>query len=407
VIFDESAQNHVCIVGAGPAGVVLALLLARQGIPVTLLEGQADFDRDFRGDTLHASSLEIFNQLGLAESILKLSLGKLEKLQFDSADSSIIIAEFTSLDTAYPYVALIPQEQLLNFLTEEAKKLPNYRLLMNAKVTDLIREENQTRGVVYKHEGQEKKISAYLTIGADGRGSTVRQKAGIKLGKTSPPMDVIWFKLPRDLDNVLGKAAEIRFGSGTMLVMIDRGDEWQMGFVVIKGSYKKLRESGMESFHNELLKLVPELKKSISVLKDWSQCAILSVVTGRVDQWYQPGLLLIGDAAHVMSPVGGVGINYAIHDAVAVANLLTEPLITGNVTESNLAKVQQQRERPIQFIQTVQAFIQKRIIASALKTDKPFQPPLPMRVMSNFSFFRKIMARVIAYGLRPEILKNV
>ena len=235
MIFDESAQNHVCIVGAGPAGVVLALLLARQGIPVTLLEGQADFDRDFRGDTLHASSLEIFNQLGLAESILKLSLGKLEKLQFDSADSSITIAEFTSLDTAYPYVALIPQEQLLNFLTEEAKKLPNYRLLMNAKVTDLIREENQTRGVIYKHEGQEKKISAYLTIGADGRGSTVRQKAGIKLGKTSPPMDVIWFKLPRDLDNVLGKAAEIRFGSGTMLVMIDRGDEWQMGFVVMKG----------------------------------------------------------------------------------------------------------------------------------------------------------------------------
>ena len=397
-------ENNVCIVGAGPAGVVLGLLLAKQGIQVTVLESQSDFDRDFRGDTLHASSLEIFDQLGLAESILKLSNGRLDKFKFDTADSKITIADFAMLETAFPFVALIPQEKFLGFLSDEASKIPGFQLLLNAKVTGLISDSDQIKGVFYKHEGQEKKLNACLTIGADGRGSTVRQKANIKLGKTSPPMDVIWFKLPHS-DDIAGQVAKIHFGSGSMLVMIDRGDEWQLGFVVIKGSYKSLREKGIEAFHNELLQLVPELEKSLHVITDWSQCAILSVVTGRVEKWYQPGLLLIGDAAHVMSPVGGVGINYAIQDAVATANLITGPLKKGNVTESDLAAVQQQRQRATRFIQTVQAFIQKRIIANALKTDKPFKPPLPIRILSRFSFFQRVTARVMAYGLKPEIIK--
>lgn len=395
--------NNICIVGAGPAGVVLGLLFARQGIPVTVLESQPDFDRDFRGDTLHASSLEIFDQIGMAESILKLSNGRLDKFKFDTADSKITIADFAMLETKFPFVALIPQEKFLDYLTEEAGKIPGFQLVLNAKVTGLITDNDQIKGVFYQHEGQEKRLNAYLTIGADGRGSTVRQKAGIKLGKTSPPMDVIWFKLPH-VDDISGQVAKIHFGSGTMLVMIDRGDEWQMGFVVIKGSFRSLREKGIEAFHNELLKLVPELEKSLHVINDWSRCAILSVVTGRVEKWYQPGLLLIGDAAHVMSPVGGVGINYAIQDAIAAANLLTGPLKKSNVTESDLAAVQQQREKATRFIQTVQAFIQKRIIANALKSDKPFKPPLPIRILSRFSFFRKTTARVMAYGLQPETI---
>jgi 2-polyprenyl-6-methoxyphenol hydroxylase-like FAD-dependent oxidoreductase len=402
---NESASNHVCIVGGGPAGVVLSLLLTRRGIPVTLLEGQADFDRNFRGDTLHASSLEIFEQLGLADSILKLSSGRVEKLEFNYENSTITIADFTRLKTAYPYVALIPQVKFLNLLVEEAAKVPEFRLIMNAKVNDLIRDENKVCGVVYKHDGQTRELRACLTIGADGRGSTIRQKGGLKLGKTSPPMDVVWFKLPRDKNTALGNAADIRFGSGTMLVMIDRGDEWQMGYVILKGSYKKLREAGMDGFHEELIKLLPEIESSLTNLQDWSQCAILSVVTGRVKQWYQPGLLLIGDAAHVMSPVGGVGINYAIHDAVAAANILTKPLANGNVNEDVLALVQQRREKPVSFIQTIQALIQKRIIAGALKSDKPFQPPLPVRLLSIFPFFQKRMARILAYGLQPEIIK--
>jgi 2-polyprenyl-6-methoxyphenol hydroxylase-like FAD-dependent oxidoreductase len=328
------------------------------------------------------------------------------KLQFNTVEGRITIADFTRLETAYPYVALIPQDRFLGFLVDEAKKLPSFRLLMNAKVHDVIRENGKISGVVYKNEGRVNEVRAYLTVGADGRGSTVRQKAGLILGKTSPPMDVIWFKLPRDRNTQLDSAAEIRFGSGTMLVMIDRGDEWQIGFVILKGSYKSVRESGMDSFHRELTKLAPHISTSLSELKEWSQCAYLSVVTGRVEQWYQPGLLLIGDAAHIMSPVGGVGINYAIHDAVAAANILIKPLIDKNVTELDLVDVQQRRERPIRFIQSVQTLIQKRIIASALKSDEPFRPPLPLRVMSKFPFFQAKMARIIAYGLTPETIKG-
>ncbi|MBI4006003.1 MAG: FAD-dependent oxidoreductase [Gammaproteobacteria bacterium] len=404
--FNESAPNHVCIVGAGPAGVVLSILLARRGIPVTLLEAQADFDRDFRGDTLHASAMEILDQMGLAEPVLKLCHARVDKFQLTSTEEKITMADFSCLDTLFPYVALIPQERFLTFMTEEAKKLPDFRLVMNAKVHDLIVENNKICGVTYMKDGKDHVVRASLTIGADGRGSRVREKAGIKLGKTTPPIDVIWFKLPRHQDNKTGNSTGGRFGTGVMLVMLDRGYEWQLGFVILKGSYKTLREAGMAAFHDELIKLAPELKSSISDLKDWSQCAILSVVTGRVNQWYKPGLLLIGDAAHVMSPVGGVGINYAIHDAVAAANALIEPLHKGNVTELDLADVQFRRERPIRFIQAVQSIIQRRIIANALKSDKPFRPPLLVRFMARFPFFQKKMARILAYGIQPETLQH-
>lgn len=248
-------------------------------------------------------------------------------------------------------------------------------------------------------------MNACLTIGADGRGSTVRQKAGIKLGKTSPPMDVLWFKLPKNTGDKADQAAAIHFGSGTMLVMIDRGNEWQMGFVLLKGTYKTIRDKGLPAFREELIKLAPGLKDTLHVIDDWTKCAILSVVTGRVEKWYQPGLLLIGDAAHVMSPVGGIGINYAIQDAVAAANLLTEPLVNGNVTELELAMVQQRRELATRCIQTIQTFIQKRIIANALKTDKPFKPPLPIRILSRFSIFQRVTARVMAYGFNHESIE--
>lgn len=404
--FNESAHNHVCIVGAGPAGVILSILLARQGIPVTLLEGQADFDRDFRGDTLHASSMEILDQMGLAESVLKLSHARVEKFQLTTPEDKITMADFSRLKTPFPYIALIPQERFLTFLTNEAKKNPNFRLIMNAKVHDLIMEDNKICGVIYMKDGRDHEVRACLTIGADGRGSRVREKAGIKLGKTTPPMDVIWFKLPRGQNTGSGNATGGRFGTGAMLAILDRGDEWQLGFVILKGSYKSLREEGMASFHDELIKLAPELKPVLTNLKDWSQCAILSVVTGRVDRWYKPGLLLIGDAAHVMSPVGGVGINYAINDAVAAANTLIDPLIKGTVTEMDLAEVQYRRERPIRFIQAVQSIIQRRIIANALTSGKPFRPPFLVRIMAGFSFFQKRLARIMAYGLQPETLKH-
>ena len=403
--YRDTAPNHVCVVGAGPAGVILSILLARQGIPVTLLEAQADFNREFRGDTLHASSLDILDQMGFAESVLNLCHARIGEFQLSSVANSITVADFSLLKASFPYVALIPQEKFLTYLAVEADKLPFFHRVMNAKVHDLIIKNNKICGVTCMRDGVIHKVHACLTIGADGRGSRVREKADLKLIKTTPPMDIIWFKLPKKHDLHGRNATGGRFGVGTLLAMLDRDHEWQLGFVILKGSYKLLREKGMEVFHDELLKLAPELKTSLQYLVEWSQCSILSVVTGRVDRWYKPGLLLIGDAAHVMSPVGGIGINYAIHDAVATANILIEPLLSGDIGETNLADVQKRRERPVRFIQAVQSIMQKQIIRSALKSGQPFNPPVILRFLAGFTAFRRIVAYMLAYGLQPELLK--
>ena len=403
----ETANNHVCIAGAGPAGVMLSILFARKGIPVTLLEAQADFDRDFRGDTLHASALEILEQMGLAQEVLALCHAKAPRFQIITTQDTITMADFSRLDSPYPYIALIPQARFLEFLTEEAKKFPNFTLIMNAKVHGLIIENDRVCGISYTKDGKAHEVRATLTVGADGRGSRTRELAGIKLGKTTPPMDVIWFKLPRPASFGDQNATSGRFGTGTILAILDRGNELQCGYVVIKGSYKSLREQGMQALHADITNLMPELKESVTELKDWSQCAILSVVTGRVERWHRPGLLLIGDAAHVMSPVGGVGINYAIHDAVAAANVLTTPLLKGTVSDDDLHAVQLRRERAIRFIQSVQSIIQRRIIASALNANAPFRPPLLVRILARYGFFQKRLARIMAYGLDPERVEHI
>ena len=405
-LFNEKVDNHVCIVGGGPAGVVLALILVRKGIPVTLIESQSDFDREFRGDTLHASSMEILDQLNLADPVLELCHSKIEKAEFRTENGLITLADFTHLETAYPYVALVPQARFLERLVEEAKRYPNFRIWMNATFTELLKRDNRIVGIRCVHDDESRSIPAHLVVAADGRNSAVRQQAGMELCRTSPPMDVLWFKLPRPENIDLSGGFQARFGSGTMLIMIDRGDQWQMGFIILKGSYREIRSAGIDTFRAQLTALAPGLKDTFSHLEDWSQCAILSVVTGRVERWYQPGLLLIGDAAHVMSPVGGVGINYAIQDAVSAANVLTPLLVKGTVSVNDLADVQRRREAAVDFMQKLQRFIQGRIIAAALKSVKPFQPPLPMRLLSKLSFFRKKFAQILAYGLHPELLDN-
>lgn len=404
--FDETAANHVCIVGGGPAGVVLALILARNGIPITLVEAQADFDRDFRGDTLHAFSMEVLEQLGLAGPVLELSNSKLEQAVLGTDGGLFPIADFSRLDTPYPYIALVPQARLLERLVEEASQYPNFRIWMNAAFTELLKTDGRTAGIRCVHDGEARNIPARLVVAADGRNSAVRQQAGIELCRTSPPMDVMWFKLPPLKHASWSGGFQARLGTGTMLAMLDRGDEWQMGFVILKGSYRDIRNAGIDVFREQLTGLVPRLKESFSHLRDWSQIAILSVVTGRVEKWHRPGLLLIGDAAHVMSPVGGVGINYAIQDAVSAANVLTPRLEQGTVSEQDLAEVQRRRESAVDFIQKLQRVIQNRIIAAALKSDRPFQPPLPMRLLSKIPFFRRKFAQVLAYGLKPELLDN-
>jgi len=256
--------------------------------------------------------------------------------------------------------------------------------------------------VLFKHNSGEHELKADLTIGADGRGSSIRRLAELKLEKTSPPMDVLWFTLPVPEALKGNDVVDVKIGYGTMLVNVNRGDYLQIGYIIMKGSYRELRERGIAYFHAGVRELVPELGETIEEIKDWSQLAILSVVTGRVSQWYKEGMLLIGDAAHVMSPVGGVGINYAIQDAVAAANLLAGPVKENSLTVDVLKTVQDRREKAIIFIQKVQSMVQRRIISSALKSDAPFKPPLPLKIISRIPFLQRRFAKLLAYGLQPE-----
>jgi len=404
---DIPDKTQVCIIGAGPAGVICAYLFALRGVSVVLLEGEKDFDREFRGDTLHASSLEILDQLGFADEILAQCNSKIANLKLNTSEHVLEIADFSGMDCKFPFVAIIPQEKFLSYIVKEAEKISGFTLHMGARVKELKKGNGKVTGIKFSKDGVEHELDCLLTIGADGRGSTARRLADMKLGKTSPPMDVIWFKVSIPENSGLTESVNGRIGSGTMVVLINRGDYIQAGYIIMKGSYKELREQGIEHFRNEIAALVPEITSTISEITDWSQCAILSVVTGRVEKWYQDGLLLIGDAAHVMSPVGGVGINYAIQDAVATANLLTDPIKENRLNITDLAKVQTRREPATKFIQKFQMFVQQRIISSALKSDKPFSPPLPLKVISSSSFMKKRVAKFLAYGRCPERVEGV
>lgn len=387
-------HTDCCIGGGGPAGVVLAYLLARKGIKVTLLELHMDFDRDFRGDTVHPSVLEIMDQLGLAARLHELRHTKLRQFNLQVGDDAPVTIDLSFLKTKFPYIMMLPQVHFLSFMIEEAKKFPGFELILGANVQELIREDGAVRGVLYReHEDDDwHEVRAPLTVGADGRSSRVRRLAGAEAIKTSPPMDVLWFRLPRRAGDPEGLAGRIR--NGHILVMLDRLEEWQIAFVILKGTYHQLREAGIEKLKSLVVETDPSLADRIDHLEDWKQVAMLSVESSRVKQWYQPGLLLVGDAAHVMTPVGGVGINYAIQDAVVAANVLHEPLKAGRLQTSDLRRVQRKRALPTRFIQAFQAVIQKRILANALRS-KQFKLPFFMRL----PFLNRIPARLLAFGL--------
>jgi 2-polyprenyl-6-methoxyphenol hydroxylase-like FAD-dependent oxidoreductase len=388
-------KTDCCIVGAGPAGVVLAFLLARKGISVTLLELHTDFDRDFRGDTIHPSVLEIMDDLGLAERLHKLRHTKLRRLNLQVGDGAGVTVDFDFLKTKFPYIMMLPQAHFLEFITEEARRFPSFNLIMGANVQELIREEGTVRGVRFREHDDDDwhEVRASLTVGADGRSSRIRRLSGMEPIKTSPPMDVLWFRLPRMPGDPGGIAG--RIGHGHILVMLDRMEEWQIAFVILKGSYHHIREAGLDELRRMIVDTAPELADRVGHLKEWKQVAMLSVESSRLRTWYQPGLLLIGDAAHVMTPVGGVGINYAIQDAVVAANVLTVPLKSGRLQTSDLARVQRKRALPTRFIQAFQAAIQKRILANALDASKPFKIPFFLRL----PFLRRIPARLVAFGV--------
>lgn len=393
-----------CVVGGGPGGAVLSLLLARQGIRVLLLEAHEDFDRDFRGDTLHPSVLEIMDELGLAERLHQLRHSKIQTFAFMTPDGPVTLADFRRLKTRFPYIMMVPQVQFLEMVTAEAGTFPNFQLRMGASAQELIEEQGVVRGLRYRSHDGWHEVRAPLVVGADGRSSRVRRLAGFVPIKTSPPMDILWFRLPRlEAD---GEGAMGRFGRGHIVVMLDRLNEWQMGYVILKGSLQEIREEGLEALRRSIRELAPELGDRVALLKDWKQLAVLSVESSRVPRWYKPGLLLIGDAAHVMSPVGGVGINYAIQDGVAAANLLAGPLKRGEVQLSDLEAVQRRRELPTRIIQRVQTLIQQNVITGALNPNVPFRLPLILRLILRTPVLRNIPARLIAYGFWPVHLKQ-
>lgn len=398
----DTQQTDCCIVGGGPAGVLLSLLLARQGISVTLLETHKDFDRDFRGDTIHPLTMEIMEELGLADRLLQLPHTKIDQLTLRTTEQDISFsADFRHLKTHYPYITIMPQARFLEFLIDEAKQYPNFRLVLGANVQELIEEDERIHGVRYRGQGGWHEVKALLTVGADGRNSRVRELAGLKpVQSSSTPMDVLWFRIPRQPEDGSGLNGQV--GKGRMLVLIDRSEQWQVAYIIPKGGYQQVRTEGLEKFRQNLVEVMPEFKDRAETIQDWRQIAFLTVESSFVPCWYRSGLLLIGDAAHVMSPVGGVGINYAIQDAVTTANLLTQPLKNKQIQDKDLAAVQRRREIPTRFIQAFQSLLQQRLIKSALDEQQTFKAPAFLRL----PLFRNLFPRIIGFGLFPVHLQD-
>lgn len=379
---------------------MLGLLLARAGVDVVVLEKHADFLRDFRGDTIHPSTLEVVHELGLLERLLTLTHQKVSRIKAQFGDLALTVADFSSLSTHCRFVAFMPQWDFLNFLAEEAARYSTFQLRRQADVTGLIEEEGSVVGLRANTTDGPVEVRADLVVGADGRHSIVRAKAGLSIEEFGAPMDVLWFRLSRrasDPGDPVG-----RFDAGRIFIMLNRGDYWQCGFVIPKGSRDQLQEQGLPAFCDAVAQLAPYMADRVGELRDWEPIKLLTVQVDRLRQWYRPGLLCIGDAAHAMSPVGGVGINLAIQDAVATANLLAAQLRDGRVTTEDLRRVQQRREWPTRMTQRAQLAIQDRVIRRVLTDRDRFSPPFAIRLLALVPFLCRIPARMIGLGFRPE-----
>jgi 2-polyprenyl-6-methoxyphenol hydroxylase-like FAD-dependent oxidoreductase len=391
---------HCCIAGGGPAGMMLGFLLARAGVSVLVLEKHADFLRDFRGDTIHPSTLEIMHELGVLGEFLQRPHQEAPTLSGQIGEESVEVANFTSLPTHCKFIAFMPQWDFLSFIAEHAQGYPSFRLEMQAEVDELIYDGGRVIGLRAKTPGGDLTVRADLVVGADGRHSTVREKAGLEVVDLGAPMDVLWMRLSRRLGDpgqTLG-----RFDAGRIFVMLNRGEYWQCAFVIPKGGFDDLRRRGLPAFRGEITRLAPYLRDRIDELSDWSDVKLLSVSVDRLRVWHRPGLLCIGDAAHAMSPVGGVGINLAIQDAVAAANILAAPLRHGVVSEDHIRAVQRRRELPTRATQAMQVFIQNRVIGRVLGSTGKLSTPLVLRMLRVIPFLTRIPARLIGLGFRPE-----
>jgi 2-polyprenyl-6-methoxyphenol hydroxylase-like FAD-dependent oxidoreductase len=398
-------EMHVrcCIVGGGPAGMVLAFVLARAGVDVVILEKHADFLRDFRGDTIHPSTLEVMHELGLLDAFLQRPHSKTRHLNAQIGDARLTIADFSHLPTRCKFLAFMPQWDFLNFFAEQAKRFPAFHLQMQAEVTELIQDGERIAGARANTPEGAVEVRADLTAGADGRSSTVREKAGLEVIDLGAPMDALWLRLsrrPGDPGQSFG-----RIDVGRILALIDRGDYWQCAYVIPKGAADEIRRRGLPSLHDEIATLIPFARDRVGDLGDWNDIKLLTVRVDRLRQWYRPGLLCIGDAAHAISPIGGVGINLAVQDAVAAANILASPLLQGAVATDQLRAVQRRRELPTRLTQRLQVFLQDRVIRRVLSTQRQPALPLLLRLMRRWPLLRRIPARVVGIGFRPEHVK--
>jgi 2-polyprenyl-6-methoxyphenol hydroxylase-like FAD-dependent oxidoreductase len=393
-----------CIVGGGPAGMMLGFLLARAGVDVVVLEKHADFLRDFRGDTIHPSTLELIHELGLLEEFLRRPHQQVRELAGQVGNNVFKIADFTHLPTHCKFLALMPQWDFLNFIVEQGRRYPRFQVTMQAQATDLIEQNGRIMGARARTSNGVMEVRAKLTVGADGRHSIVRDRAGLQVTDLGAPMDVLWMRIsrhPSDPGQSLGHVEP-----GRMFIMIDREDYWQCAFLIPKGAADEIRKQGIEQFRADIANLEPVLRDRVSELRDWNDVSLLTVRVDRLTRWWRPGLLCIGDAAHAMSPVGGVGINLAIQDAVAAANILAAKLAAGSPRDQDLQAVQQRRQFPTRATQRLQVMIQNNVISRILSSSRPVAVPWPLKLMQQWPRLRRIPARVIGIGFRPEHVRT-
>jgi 2-polyprenyl-6-methoxyphenol hydroxylase-like FAD-dependent oxidoreductase len=398
----QTVETTCCVVGGGPAGVMLGYLLARSGVAVTVLEKHKDFFRDFRGDTVHPSTLEVMYELDLLDDFLKVPHQQLTSVGGVYGDFPFTTGDFSTVPTHCKFVALMPQWDFLNFLSEKAKQFPGFSLRVQSDATDLIQDRGRVIGVVAQTPEGQVDVLADLVVGCDGRRSRIREAAGLPVQEFGVPIDVLWFRISRT-----GNDPEQLFGNinyGKVLILIPRGDYFQAGLIIRKGSFADIQQGGLEEFRKDIRRIAPYLGERVRELRDWEQIKLLSVQINRLRQWYRPGLLCIGDAAHAMSPAGGVGINLAIQDAVATANLLTQPLLQGRVTAAMLACVQQRREFPTRATQFIQVGMHKAL-ETVFRQSGPLKAPWQLKAVVQIPGLQRITARVVGVGILPEHVK--
>jgi 2-polyprenyl-6-methoxyphenol hydroxylase-like FAD-dependent oxidoreductase len=390
-----------CIVGGGPAGMMLGYLLGRAGIDVVVLEKHADFFRDFRGDTVHPSTLQVMDELGLIEGFLKLPHQRLQKMDGMFGGHSVRIADLGRLHVKYPFIAFMPQWDFLNFLRESGERFASLKVMMSTEAIDLIHDGDRIAGVKARTPDGVIDIDADLTIACDGRHSLVRERAGLEIEEIGAPMDVLWFRAGKRENE--SESLFARVDPGRMMVTFDRGDYWQCAYVIAKGQYDAVKARGLPALLDDIARMAPILKPGLAEVKSWDDVKLLTVAINRLKRWTRPGLLCIGDAAHAMSPIGGVGVNLAVQDAVATANLLASKLANGCPPEDELDAVRRRREFPVRMTQRMQVVAQNNIVSAALKPgNQPLKVPLVVRLITAVPWLQGVTARFVGLGVRPE-----